>query len=139
MFGMSGIEVQGGAADIDFVPISHASFVILAGGAAVYVDPTGDAKSYENFKSPDIILVTHEHFDHFDKNLIAALKKQNTIVIGPKIVIGQLSYGQALNNGASKEVAGIKIEAVPAYNITPDRSAEPSQRCRQWLYRYRLG
>jgi L-ascorbate metabolism protein UlaG (beta-lactamase superfamily) len=106
---------------IDFIPISHASFVILADNAAIYVDPTGGVKNYEKIKAPDIILITHTHSDHFNKKLIGDLKKEKTVVIGTKTAIKELSYGKALNNGESGMVGTIEIDAVPAYNTTPER------------------
>ena len=121
MLHLNSIPVQAGTAKIDFIPISHASFVILADNAVICVDPTGDIKNYANIHAPDIILVTHSHFDHFDKGLIAALKKHNTVVIGPKEVIGKLSYGEVISNGESKMCGSINVEAVPAYNITSER------------------
>jgi L-ascorbate metabolism protein UlaG (beta-lactamase superfamily) len=106
---------------IDFFPITHASFVIVAGSSTIYVDPTGDQAAYGKFPAPNIILVTHTHPDHFDKKLIAALKKQKTIVIGPRAVVDDLTYGEILNNGQSTTSDGIGIEAIPSYNTTPER------------------
>jgi len=76
---------------------------------------------YKGVPQPDIILVTHAHFDHFDKKLIGQLKKKNTLVLGPRAVIAELNYGEVINNGENKKVGDVLIEAVPAYNTTPDR------------------
>jgi L-ascorbate metabolism protein UlaG (beta-lactamase superfamily) len=107
--------------NISFIAIEHASFVIIAGTTTIFVDPTGNKARYSKFKSPDVILITHTHKDHFDKKLIALLKKKNTAVIGPKSVTDELAYGQLLNNGDSKTYGKIGIEAIAAYNTTPER------------------
>jgi len=115
------ISAKGEKMEMNFIPVSHASFVIAADSVTIYVDPTGDASSYAKIKAPDIILVTHAHFDHFDKGLIAKLKQPKTVIIGPKEVIGPLSYGELLNNGDKKTLGGVGIEAIPAHNTTPGR------------------
>ena len=107
--------------NIMFTPIEHATLVIQAGEKTIYVDPVGDAKRLEAFPKPDIILITHIHHDHLSPSLVAAVKKEETVVIGPKSVTDQLGYGQTLKNGESTTVQGIQIEAIPAYNLTPDR------------------
>jgi len=86
--------------------LGHASFKIKAVNKIIYIDPyniTEDEKA-------DFILVTHEHFDHFDPKSIKAISDDKTIVIGPpterKIKIGEtLTFDN------------IKIEAVEAYNV----------------------
>ena len=121
MFNLRGVSAQANTEKINFIPVEHASFLIVADNKTIYVDPTRDVSSHLKIQSPDIILVTHDHFDHFNKETIGILKNQHTVVVGPKKVIDQLSYGEALNNGESKIYGSINIEAVPAYNITPDR------------------
>ncbi|MEI8217844.1 MAG: MBL fold metallo-hydrolase [Elusimicrobiota bacterium] len=121
MFSVSGFAAQEVAANIQCIPISHASFVIVADTITIYVDPTGDAKRYTNIQPPDMILITHTHFDHFDKVLISALKKQKTVIVGTKAAVGELSYGTILNNGDNKKYGSVSVEAVPAYNISPER------------------
>ncbi|MGA2090396.1 MAG: MBL fold metallo-hydrolase [Endomicrobiales bacterium] len=106
---------------LNFFPISHASFVIEADSVTIYVDPTGDVKKYKSFPPPDIILVTHEHYDHFDKKLISALKNEKTMIIGPQVVIDELSYGNIVRNGESKMCGSVTIEAVPAYNMSAEK------------------
>ncbi|MCB4791598.1 MAG: MBL fold metallo-hydrolase [Elusimicrobia bacterium] len=106
--------------NISFIAIEHASFVILADTTTIFVDPVGEKMRYSKFKAPDIILVTHTHKDHFDKKLVTALKNKNTAIVGPKTVIDGLASGQLLNNGETMNYGKIGIEAIPAYNTTPE-------------------
>jgi L-ascorbate metabolism protein UlaG (beta-lactamase superfamily) len=80
---------------------------------------------YTAAPTPNLILVTHEHGDHFNVDILNAVSGDATIVV-PQAVMDKLpdtlkAKAQVLANGASATVADIPIEAVPAYNISPDR------------------
>lgn len=110
-------------------PIEHASLVLKYGDRTIYVDPVGGAKRYAGLWPPDIVLLTHEHFDHLDlktlKGLISAQSRAK--IIAPKSVADKLPAGPladrttVLAAGEKTEVEGAPIEAVPAYNTTPQR------------------
>ncbi|PLX74193.1 MAG: MBL fold metallo-hydrolase [Desulfuromonas sp.] len=104
-----------------YTPITHATFVLQAGATTIYVDPVGDAAAFSGFPPPDLILITHIHKDHLAPELIGALRREGTALIGPATVIEQLPAGAVMNNGDNLEIAGLKIEAIPAYNTTPER------------------
>jgi L-ascorbate metabolism protein UlaG (beta-lactamase superfamily) len=98
--------------------INHAA-VVARGSKIVYFDPLmlGDGLA-----KADLVLVSHEHFDHCS---VGDIKK----VIGPEtVVIAIQMCAEALKDigakevrvvkpGDALEVGGVKIEAVPAYNI----------------------
>ncbi len=107
-----------------FTCIKHGSLRIQCGGLEIQVDPVGrglpPATDYTAFPKADLVLVTHEHFDHFDRDAIAALRKDGTEIVVNPAVRALLGDGRALANGdrfAWRD--GIAIEAVPAYNTTP--------------------
>lgn len=106
---------------ISFEPVNHATFVIRLPDYTIYVDPVGSRQAFSTFPAPDLILVTHTHGDHLDAGLIGQLKQEKTIIIGPQSVIDQLKYGRLLSNGETVMVDGVRIEAVPMYNMTPER------------------
>jgi L-ascorbate metabolism protein UlaG (beta-lactamase superfamily) len=106
---------------ITFHPIHHASFVILAENLKIIVDPVGDIEKYASYQNPDLILITHEHADHFNEVLINHLKGDRTTLIGSAVVVGKLGFGKALNNNENTTYNKIQIEAIPAYNTTPER------------------
>ena len=54
-------------------PVNHATFVMQWNGKTVYVDPVGGVKPFANLPKPDLVLVTHAHFDHFDAATLKAL------------------------------------------------------------------
>ena len=112
-----------GGKEVVITAIKHASLRIQYDGLEIQVDPVANYQpetDYSKFPKADIILVTHEHFDHFDRDAIEALKKDGTQVIANLSVQKMLGFGMALANGESHVLAkGISLDAVPAYNTTP--------------------
>ncbi len=110
--------------DVVITAIKHASLRIQYDGLEIQIDPVAEyapATDYSKFPKADVILVTHEHFDHFDRGAIATLKKDGTEVVANTAVQKMLGAGTAMSNGESRVIAkGIKLDAVPAYNTTPD-------------------
>ena len=106
--------------------IKHASLRIQYDGLEIQVDPVAKyapETDYSKFPKADVILVTHEHFDHFDRDTIATLRKDGTEMVANPAVQKMLGFGTALANGESRVLAkGIKLDAVPAYNTTPDHT-----------------
>ncbi len=106
---------------VRFFPVEHASFIIQDNEITIIVDPVGSLEKYTEFSNPDIILITHEHGDHFKMDLINLLKTKKTEIIGPLSVIEKLGYGTILKNDETKSVNSVNIEAIPMYNTTPER------------------
>ena len=111
---------------VRFTCIKHASIQINYNGLEILVDPVGKGMKpetdYSQFPKADIILVTHEHHDHFDSDAIAQLTKASTKIYLNPAVHKMFGSGKALKNGDKVKIANdITIEAVPAYNTTPGR------------------
>ncbi|MCR4267440.1 MBL fold metallo-hydrolase [Nitratireductor sp. ZSWI3] len=107
-------------------PVAHASFVMTVPGQVIYVDPVGGAAAFEGHPAPDLILITHEHGDHYDADTLAALAGEATRLIVNPAVFDMLpddlkAKAAAIGNGESTTVGALGIEAVPAYNTTEDR------------------
>lgn len=96
--------------NVEIYWLGHASFKLKWNNVIVYIDPynISDEKG-------DIILVTHDHFDHCDKSSIEKLRKENTIIIAPKNC-GDVA-DKIVEPGSKIDVMGIKIEVVHSYNI----------------------
>lgn len=114
------------AGDIRVHPISHASFVMETPVGTIYSDPVGDVSSYSKLPRPDLILITHHHGDHFKIETLAGLVGANTkIITNPavyeKLPINLKAKAQKIANGESASFNELKIEAIPAYNITKGR------------------
>jgi L-ascorbate metabolism protein UlaG (beta-lactamase superfamily) len=116
--------VEGG--EIVINPIGHATFVMQVPGMVIYNDPATDPATFEGMAPPDLVLLTHEHGDHFKPETLAAIVGDNTRLIVNPAVLDKLSddlkaKATALANGEGTEVGGMRIDAIPAYNTTEDR------------------
>ena len=78
--------------DINFIPVKHATCVIQTSSTTIYVDPVGDTTAFQRFSKPDIILITDIHGDHLNADVVKSLKRDESIIIGPKAVIDRLIH-----------------------------------------------
>jgi L-ascorbate metabolism protein UlaG (beta-lactamase superfamily) len=89
-------------------------------GITLYIDPWGLRKGQED--PADIIFITHAHSDHFEPEDIEKIRKSSTQFVAPLDVAEKLKGNvKAIRPGDAFEVAGIKVEAVRAYNTEPQR------------------
>ncbi len=105
--------------------MGHATFLIR-NGKNIYIDPFVLSSSPPK---ADIILVTHDHYDHCDPKAISQIATENTIILGPPQAIQKLegivpaSRLEQITPGQQKDIEGILIEAVHAYN--PEKPFHP--------------
>jgi len=119
-FEMDVIQTTEGDLEITF--IGHGTLMFSFGGKVIHVDPWTHLADYSKLPKADLILITHEHRDHLDLQAIEVLKKETTAIVANPAAGAQVAGSQVMKNGDVKEVQGIKIEAVPAYNIMHMRS-----------------
>ena len=103
--------------------IKHGSLEISCKGLSIQVDPVsglGKPTDYAaEFPKADVVLVTHEHGDHFDRVALEALGANGENLITNARVGEMLGWGAVMANGDSRDLpAGIHLDAVPAYNYT---------------------
>lgn len=108
-------------------PLNHATLALTWQGKTVYIDPTGGSKMFEGVAAPDLILITDIHGDHFNPETLQAIKAERVTLIVPQAVADKLpqdlkSKAVVLNNDKNTEQMGIRIEAIPMYNLpqSPD-------------------
>jgi len=124
--GQSGDAFTTAGGDITVHPVSHASFVMETPVGTIYADPVGEPSTYGSFPKADLILVTHEHGDHYKPETLAALVSEDTPIITNPSVFDMLpddlkAKAIQIQNGGSSDFQGVGIDAIPAYNTTPDR------------------
>ena len=119
-------KIKTAKGDLIINRVKHGTVVFQWDGKTVFVDPVGGAAPVKQFGTPDVVLVTDIHGDHFNKDTLTAVVKEKTVVIAPEAVAALAPAGlkksiTTMANGKSVEKAGIKVEAVPMYNLTPTR------------------
>jgi len=114
------------AGNITVHPVAHASFVMETPIGVIYCDPVGDVASYAKFPRPDLILITHQHGDHYKEETLNGLITDNTEILTNPAVFDMLpdnlkSKASKIANGESTTSLGVSIDAIPAYNTTAGR------------------
>jgi L-ascorbate metabolism protein UlaG (beta-lactamase superfamily) len=113
-------------AGITVHPVSHASFVMSTPVGTIYTDPVGGADKYSGFKKPDLILITHQHGDHYKPDTLSAIVGDNTQIVANPAVHAMMpaelkSKSIEVSNDGSSKFKDLGIEAIPAYNTTEAR------------------
>lgn len=92
-------------------------------GTVIYCDP------YDLVEEPhdaDVVFITHGHYDHLSPEDYFRVAKAETVVVASSSLKEEVAVLNAadvvlLNAGDFAEVCGIKVEAVPAYNVESER------------------
>lgn len=97
---------------------TQSSIRIDCGTAIIRADPFKIAGEPHD---AGIILITHDHYDHFSPEDIQKVRRPDTVFAAPvsmKNKLESIGIGNAvlLSPGEKTEIAGIPVEAVPAYN-----------------------
>jgi gluconolactonase len=105
------------AGELKIIFVGHGTLMFDFAGKIIHVDPVGSSKAdYSKMPKADIILITHEHGDHLNPATIEIIRKPTT-----QILVNQSSSSVTgsivMKNGDVKTIDGLKIEAVPAYNL----------------------
>jgi len=122
----TGDRIPTDAGDLTVHPINHGTFVMQWQGKTIYVDPVGGADRFVAFPAPDLILITDIHGDHLNAETVAAVATAKTKILAPAAVAEKLPAGEraqttVLANSDQTELLCINVEAVPMYNLTPER------------------
>lgn len=122
----AGDRIPGPDGEVVVHPITHATLALKWKDTVVYVDPVGGASRFADLPKPDIVLLTDIHSDHFDIATLRSVLATNAAIVCPPAVAARLpaelkNQTTVLTNGQNCDVRGLKIEAVAAYNLTPER------------------
>jgi L-ascorbate metabolism protein UlaG (beta-lactamase superfamily)/rhodanese-related sulfurtransferase len=108
---------------VKFHALVHASIRMEYDGREIVIDPVtklgNKTIDYASMPKADYLLVTHEHFDHFNKEAIKLLSTDKTRFITNQRCAEMYGSGEVMKNGDKMQMADdFTIEAVPAYNNT---------------------
>lgn len=110
------------AGNVEMYFIGHGSLMFKADNFVIHIDPVKSSGKYENLPKADLILVTHDHYDHLDPVLINELRKPGTVILCNGTSAPKIPGAQVMKAGDTKVVNNITIEAIPAYNIVNEQS-----------------
>ena len=107
---------------VKFHWLGHDGYRIIAGDKTIYIDPYQLSKAQQNRNDADILLISHNHFDHLSMDDLKNVVGKKTSIVAAKECIDQLKgAGAAEIKGVAPSdrmtVQGVPIEAVAAYNI----------------------
>ena len=99
--------------------LGHDTFKISSGSMVIYTDPFQLEKGGNK---ADLILITHDHYDHCSTGDIARILKDDTVIVAPASSAAKLGGDvRIVKPGDSLEVKGVPIEVVWAYNLNKFR------------------
>lgn len=107
--------------NLDHITVNTQSSIRIEGSRVLYFDPFQITEAKHD---ADIVFISHEHYDHFEPDSIAKIKKDSTLLVAPesmkKKVISEsgLASDQCVfyNPGEVQKQGEITIETIPAYN-----------------------
>lgn len=107
--------------DLSNITVNTQSSIRIAGSKTLYFDPFQvEGEPHD----ADIVFITHEHFDHFEPESIAKVAGPGTILAAPLSMKDKAAEQSAVpgercvffSPGEAREVEGLRVQAVPAYN-----------------------
>lgn len=107
--------------DLKITFIGHATLIFEFDRKVVHIDPQSRMADYSKLPKADLILITHDHGDHLDTKALEAIRTEKTQLVLTELSAQKVSDGIVMKNGDVKTVCGLKVEAVPAYNIVHKR------------------
>jgi L-ascorbate metabolism protein UlaG (beta-lactamase superfamily) len=103
--------------------LGHASFRIIADGTTIYIDPF---VLDDGAPEADLIIATHDHFDHCHVENIDRIKGAGTTIVTTGKASDQVTGDvRTLAPGDEIDLGRIRVRAVHAYNVNKFR--EPGQ------------
>lgn len=106
---------------LTIVPAGHGAVCFKLEEKIIYVDPYSQTTDYRGYPKADIVIFTHDHFDHYDTKALEHLVTGKTVFVGPPCMEQHLKLEKTMKNGDTYRWENIEILAVPAYNILNKR------------------
>jgi L-ascorbate metabolism protein UlaG (beta-lactamase superfamily) len=93
--------------------LGHAGFM-LSGTRLVYIDPY----KLQGTQVGNVILITHDHYDHCSPDDVKWLREGATVIVCPPSCADKFQGDiRTVKPGDTLSIKGVGIQAVPAYNV----------------------
>jgi L-ascorbate metabolism protein UlaG (beta-lactamase superfamily) len=113
------IHTSAGNVEVTF--IGHGTLLLTWNGKNIHIDPWNKLADYTKLPKADVILLTHEHQDHTDLATLEQVRTKETLLVMTARCAEKVPGGTIMKNDDVRTVLGMKVEAVPAYNIVHKR------------------
>lgn len=107
--------------DLSITFLGHGTLMLNFKGLIIHIDPFSKVADFSMLPKADLIILTHEHRDHLDLTAIEKIRTKETEVVLTKACAIQIDGDIVMGNWDTRNVKGIAIEAVPAYNLLHKR------------------
>jgi L-ascorbate metabolism protein UlaG (beta-lactamase superfamily) len=113
--------IETSAGDLEITFIGHGTLMFQFDGKVIHIDPWSRLADYSKLPKADLVFITHHHGDHLDPAALSALRKSGTITVGTETCAETVEDCVVMKQGESEVFGGIKVTAVPAYNLIHKR------------------
>ncbi len=107
--------------DLVITVVGHGTLMFRYAGKVIHVDPVMREADYATMPKADLVLVTHRHGDHLDSQAIGQIRTEATLVVIAPDCRDRVDAAMVMENNTARTVAGVRVEAVPAYNVVHKR------------------
>ena len=106
---------------VGFHWLGHDGYRIIASGKIIYIDPYHLSKAQQKKNDADIVLISHNHYDHLSMNDLKHVVGKKTTIVAARECEEQLKTTGvaeviAVSPGDKLDVQDIQVEVVAAYN-----------------------
>lgn len=115
-------RISTSAGNVDMYFIGHGSLMFVVDDFVIHIDPVRTEGDYEKLPKADLILVTHDHYDHLDRDLVSDLRKPDTVMLSNHSSAEAVKWAKPMKPGDTAKTGKIAVEAVYAYNIVHERA-----------------
>jgi L-ascorbate metabolism protein UlaG (beta-lactamase superfamily) len=113
--------IQTSAGDLEITFIGHGTLMFEIDGKVIHIDPYGKLADYGTLPKADMIFLTHHHGDHLDMKALQQVRTDKTLVVLTELCAAKVDGGIIMRNGDVEMIEGIRVTAVPAYNLVHKR------------------
>lgn len=106
---------------LENIKVLRHSSIMFNKGKIIYIDPFKIDKNYNN---ADIIMITHNHYDHYSEVDVQKVRKENTVIVVPTDLaeaVTKIGFGKqntlVVEPNKKYSIENIKIETIPSYNV----------------------